>query len=198
MAVASASRRRQYAEATRTALLSAAEILIAERGYADVSIDEICVRAGVTKGALYHHFASKRELFRALCDHVEDSWVDEMVEAVSGEDDPLRRLLMGCDAFLEGCLDPARQRILVLDGPAVLGGDPMHSGRGVALLGRALREAMDAGELERQPIAPLARLLYGALTEASTAIARDRDQARARKDMGAALRRLIEGLGPAT
>jgi AcrR family transcriptional regulator len=198
MAVVSASRRRQYAEATRTALLSAAEILIAERGYADVSIDEICVRAGVTKGALYHHFASKRELFRALCDHVEDSWVDEMVEAVSGEDDPLRRLLMGCDAFLEGCLDPARQRILVLDGPAVLGGDPMHSGRGVALLGRALREAMDAGELERQPIAPLARLLYGALTEASTAIARDRDQARARKDMGAALRRLIEGLGPAT
>jgi AcrR family transcriptional regulator len=198
MAVVSASRRRQYAEATRTALLSAAEILIAERGYADVSIDEVCVRAGVTKGALYHHFASKRELFRALCDHVEDSWVDEMVEAVSGEDDPLRRLLMGCDAFLEGCLDPARQRILVLDGPAVLGGDPMHSGRGVALLGRALREAMDAGELERQPIAPLARLLYGALTEASTAIARDRDQARARKDMGAALRRLIEGLGPAT
>jgi AcrR family transcriptional regulator len=198
MAVASASRRQQYAEATRTGLLSAAETLIAERGYADVSIDEICVRAGVTKGALYHHFASKRELFRALCDHVEDSWVDEMVDAVSGEHDPLRRLLMGCDAFLEGCLDPARQRILVLDGPAVLGGDPMHSGRGVALLGRALREAMDAGELERQPIAPLARLLYGALTEASTAIARDRDQARARKDMGAALRRLIEGLGPAT
>lgn len=198
MALASASRRQQYAEATRTALLSAAELLIAERGYADVSIDEICVRAGVTKGALYHHFASKRDLFRALCDHVEDSWVDEMVEAVSGEDDPLRRLLMGCDAFLEGCLDPARQRILVLDGPAVLGGDPMHSGRGVALLGRALREAMDAGELERQPIAPLARLLYGALTEASTAIARDRDQARARKDMGAALLRLIEGLGPAS
>src|SRR5919197_6468848 len=109
MAVASASRRQQYAEATRTALLQAAETLIAERGYADVSIDEICVRAGVTKGALYLHFESKRDLFRALCDYVEDSWVDEMVEEVSGESDPLRRLLMGCDAFLEGCLDPARQ-----------------------------------------------------------------------------------------
>jgi AcrR family transcriptional regulator len=196
MAVASASRRQQHAEATRTALLEAAETLIAEHGYADVSIDEICVRAGVTKGALYHHFESKRDLFRALCAYVEDSWVDEMVEEVSGEQDPLRRLMMGCDAFLEGCLDPARQRILVLDGPAVLGGDPMHSGRGAALLGHALGEAMDAGEIERQPIAPLARLLYGALTEASTAIARDNNQARARKEMGAALRRLIEGLGP--
>lgn len=198
MAVASASRRQQYAEATRTALLRAAETLIAEQGYADVAIDEICVRAGVTKGALYHHFESKRDLFRALCDYVEDSWVDEMLEQVSDEEDPLRRLLLGCDAFLDGCLDPARQRILVLDGPAVLGGGTMHSGRGVGLLSHAVREAMDAGELERQPVEPLTRLLYGALTEASLAIARDDDQARARKQMGAALRRLIEGLGPAS
>jgi AcrR family transcriptional regulator len=198
MAVVSASRRQQYAEATRSALLRAALPLIAEHGYAEVSIDEICARARVTKGALYHHFESKRHLFHALRDYVEDSWVDEMVEAVSGEDDPLRRLLMGCDAFLEGCLDPARQRILLLDGPAVLGIEEMYSERGLGLIAHTLREAMDAGELARHPVEPLARLLFGALTEASLAIARDDDPARARKAMGAAVRHLIEGLGPAS
>jgi AcrR family transcriptional regulator len=197
MAVASASRRQQYAEATRSALLRAARALIAEHGYAEVSIDEICLRAGVTKGALYHHFENKRDLFRALCEDVENSWVDEMVEVVSIEDDPLRRLLMGCDAFLEGCLDPARQRILLLDGPAVLGLEGMYSERGLALIAHTMREAMEAGELERHPVEPLARLVFGALTEASLAIARDDHPAAARKAMGAAVRHLIEGLGPA-
>jgi AcrR family transcriptional regulator len=191
------TRRAEYAEATRSALLRAAMKLFAERGYADVSIDEICGRARVTKGALYHHFRDKRDLFRALCEQVEDEWVDEMVEIVSKETDPMRRLEVGCDVFLDGCLEPARQRILMVDGPAVLGWEQLHSGRGLRLIRHELRAAMDAGELELQPLDPLAHLLLGALAEASLAIARDADPARAREGFGVALRRLVDGLRPA-
>jgi AcrR family transcriptional regulator len=196
----SATRRSENAEATRAALLKAALKLISARGYADVSIDEICRRARVTKGALYHHFRDKRDLFRALCEYVEEAWVDEMVAAVSAERDALRRLELGCDAFLDGCLDPARQRILLLDGPAVLDWEELRridSRRGLGLIGGALEQAMEAGRVESQPVEPLAHLIYGALSEASLAIARDDKPEAARRRMGVAMRRLIEGLRPA-
>src|SRR5438477_8962187 len=108
------SRRSQHTSDTRTALIKAARRLFGERGYAAVSIDEICRRARVTKGALYHHFEDKRDLFRAVCADLEERWVDEMVAEVSTEPDPLRRFELGCEAFLDACLDPAIQRILLV------------------------------------------------------------------------------------
>jgi AcrR family transcriptional regulator len=97
MAVASASRRQQYAEATRAALLRAAETLIAERGYADVSIDEICVSAGVTKGALYHHFGSKEGLVEAVYKEAIRRHAERVV-AASAEGTGRARLLALVDA----------------------------------------------------------------------------------------------------
>jgi AcrR family transcriptional regulator len=193
------ARRAEYAEATRRGLLEAARELFASEGYVDVSIDEICRRARVTKGALYHHFRDKRDLFTAVFEEVEREWADELAALVAEERDPLERIQIVGDAFLDACLDPARQRILLLDGPSLVAWEELRqidAGRGFGLIGKLLSDAMEAGQLERQPVGPLAHLMLGAMYEASLAIARDDDPARARKRIGAALTRLVEGLVP--
>jgi AcrR family transcriptional regulator len=193
------ARRVQYAEATRRGLLDAARELFATEGYVDVSIDEICRRARVTKGALYHHFRDKRDLFTAVFEEVEREWADELAALVAEERDPLERIQIVGDAFLDACLDPARQRILLLDGPSLVAWEELRqidAGRGFGLIVTLLSEAMDTGQLEPQPVAPLAHLMLGAMHEASLAIARDKDPARARKRIGAALARLVQGLTP--
>jgi AcrR family transcriptional regulator len=191
------ARRIEHAEATRRGLLDAARELFAVEGYADVSIDEICRRARVTKGALYHHFRDKRDLFRAVCSEVEVEWIDELAGLMADEPDVMARMMLGCNAFLDACLDPARQRILLVDGPAVVGWEElrrMDAGRGLTLISGVLDDAIEGGELERQPVEPLAHLLLGALNEASLAIARDKDPAPARERIGSALARLLDGL----
>jgi AcrR family transcriptional regulator len=196
---ASVARRAQYAEATRRGLLEAARELFAAEGYVDVSIEEICRRARVTKGALYHHFRDKRDLFSAVFAQVEQEWADELAELVAEERDPLERIQIVGDAFLDACLDPARQRILLLDGPSLVAWEEVRridAGRGFGLIATLLSEAMESGQLERQPVGPLAHLMLGAMYEASLAIARDKDPARARTRIGAALTRLVEGLAP--
>jgi AcrR family transcriptional regulator len=193
------ARRAQYAEATRRGLLDAARELFASDGYVDVSIDEICRRARVTKGALYHHFRDKRDLFTAVFEEVEREWADDLAALVAEERDPLERIQIVGDAFLDACLDPARQRILLLDGPSLVAWEELRqidAGRGFGLIATLLSDAMEAGRLERQPVGPLAHLMLGAMYEASLAIARDNDPARARKRIGAALTRLVEGLAP--
>jgi AcrR family transcriptional regulator len=193
------ARRTQNAEATRRALIRVAGQLFAADGYAKVSIDEICRRALVTKGALYHHFDDKRDLFRSVYADVERRWVDEIVSAASDEDDPLRFLHRGCAAFLDSCLDPAIQRIVLLDGPSVLGLEEcraVDNARGIGLIEQALENAVESGQLERQPVGPLAHLFLGAMNEASFAIARATDPAAARAEMGEGLARLIDGLQP--
>jgi AcrR family transcriptional regulator len=193
------ARRVQYAEATRRGLLDAAREQFASEGYVETSIDEICGRARVTKGALYHHFRDKRDLFTAVFEEVEREWADELAALVAEERDPLERIQIVGDAFLDACLDPARQRILLLDGPSLVAWEELRqidAGRGFGLIATLLSDAMDAGRLERQPVGPLAHLMLGAMYEASLAIARDDDPARARKRIGAALTRLVEGLAP--
>jgi AcrR family transcriptional regulator len=195
----SVARRAEYAEATRRGLLDAARELFAADGYVDVSIDEICRRTRVTKGALYHHFKDKRDLFAAVFEEVEREWADELAELVAEERDPLERIQIVGDAFLDACLDPARQRIMLLDGPSVVMWEELRqidAGRGFRLIATLLNDAMKTGQLEPQPVGPLAHLMLGALHEASLAIARDKDPARARKRIGAALNRLVEGLAP--
>jgi AcrR family transcriptional regulator len=191
------SRREEYSESTRAALVSSAIELFTDRGYAETSLDAIASAARVTKGALYHHFRDKRDLFRAVFEEVEGEWADELGALVAEERDPLERIEIVGDAFLDACLDPARQRILLLDGPALVAWEEMRridAGRGFGLIATLLSDAMEAGQLERQPVGPLAHLMLGAMYEASLAIARDKDPARARKRIGAALTRLVAGL----
>jgi AcrR family transcriptional regulator len=189
----------ERSEATRGALVAVARELFASSGYADTSIEDIVRRADVTRGALYHHFADKRDVFRAVYEAVERDLTESIVAVVVAETRPERRLLAGLEAFLDACLDPAVQRIVLLEAPAVLGWDEMHeleAKYGLGLTIAALQNAMDEGVVEPQPVAPLAQMLLGALTEAGLAIARADDVAGARREFGAAAARLLAGLAP--
>ena len=111
----------ERSEATRAALLGAARSLFAERGYAAVTAEEVVRAAGVTRGAMYHHFRDKKDLFRAVHEQVEEEMVMAIAEAVAGREDVLDLLVAGVDAFLDRCLDPEVARIALDEAPSVLG-----------------------------------------------------------------------------
>src|SRR5919107_2756270 len=165
----------QRREATRAALIAAARELFAARGYAAVGTEEIVRRAGVTRGALYHHFADKHDLFRAVYERVEQELTERIVTEVplAGED-PIRVLRDGTATFLDACLDPEVERIALLDAPAVLGYEAwreISERHGLGLIQAALQSAVDTGSIPAQPVRPLARVLLGAPDEAALYLA---------------------------
>jgi AcrR family transcriptional regulator len=186
-------------EATRTALVAAARELFAERGYAGVGTEEIVQRAGVTRGALYHHFSGKHDLFRAVYERVEQELTERIVTEVplAGADDPVTVLRRGTARFLDACLEPEVQRIALLDAPAVLGYEvwrEIGERYGLGLIAAALLSAVESGALPAQPVRPLAHVLLGALDEAALYIARSDDVAAARREIGETLDRLLTAL----
>jgi AcrR family transcriptional regulator len=190
-------RKAEQAEATRGALLNVARGLFAERGFADVSTEEIVQRAGVTRGALYHHFRDKRDLFRTVFETVEQEVAEKIAEAALSETDPWEQQKVALRAFLDVCLEPAVQRIVLVDAPSVLGltdWRDIEAAYGLALVRAGLQSVMDAGLIEKQPLEPLAHLLFGALTEAGMMIARAEDVEAARAEVGESVERLLEGL----
>ena len=193
------TRRAEYAEATRQALIEAGRALFAEKGFAATSTEEIVRNARVTRGALYHHFNGKAELFRAVVEELDQELVQQIMEAAMSSPDPWGVMVRGCDAFLDACLDPAVQRILLLDAPAVLGLQTWREIDARYSLGttqEALQGVMDAGGLEPQPVEPLAHMLLGALHEAAHYIVDAPDPRAARAETGKTLVRLLEGLRP--
>jgi AcrR family transcriptional regulator len=185
-------------EATTAALVDAARALFAERGYAGVGTEEIVQRAGVTRGALYHHFrGGKEELFRAVLVRVAAETAQRVARAGRAEQDPWLALGVGVDAFLDACAMPEVQRIVLVDGPSVLGWDVWRAidrDYGIRLIESALQRAMDAGRMIPQPTDALAQVLLGAVHEAAMVVARADDPAAARAEMGKTVRRLLEGL----
>src|SRR6266540_4757051 len=168
------SRKADQAEATRAALLGAARELFAGRGYAAVPTEEIVQRAGVTRGALYHHFRDKRDLFRAVVEEVEQETVEKIASAARSESDPWLAQQRALGAFLDVCLEPDVQRIILTDAPSVLGLEAwreIEARYGLALVRAGLGLVMEAGLIAEQPLDPLAHLLLGALAEAGLVIA---------------------------
>jgi AcrR family transcriptional regulator len=187
----------QRREATRNALIAAGRELFGREGYEAVSSEQIVAAAGVTRGALYHHFDGKRGLFAAVFEQAEA----DVVAAVDLTDlqglGPLDALLASVDQFLDLSLDSALQRITLLDGPAVLGWEAWHEVEaryGLALVQAALTAAMEAGEIRPLPVAELSLMLLGAFMEAALQLAREPDQQAARVRTGEAMRALVEGL----
>src|ERR1051325_9632271 len=118
------SRQAQRSEATRRELLDAARDLYTERGFAGATLDDVAERSGVTKGALYHHFRDKKELFRAVFEALEQEMCNEIIEAAAtAAGNVWEQMRLGVDAFLDAASDPAKQRICLVDGPSVLGWD---------------------------------------------------------------------------
>jgi AcrR family transcriptional regulator len=188
----------ERSEATRSALIAKARGLFAERGYAEVSTEEIVRATGVTRGALYHHFAGKMELFRAVYESVEQELVERIgASALASAEDPLQALHAGAQAFLDACEDPAVQRIALLDAPAVLGWEQWRAiglQYGFGLVEGTVQAAMDAGLIERQPVRPLAHLLLGAIDEGAMLVARADDGGKTRAEVGASVTRFLDAL----
>jgi AcrR family transcriptional regulator len=179
--------------------VAAARRLFAERGYAAVGTPEVVAAAGVTRGALYHQFAGKAELFLAVYEQVEQEITERIGElvAAAGASDPLEALGAGAEAFLDACAEPEIQRIVLIEAPAVLGWDVWRAvglKYGLGLTEAILRAAMEAGRIAEQPVRPLAHVLIGALDEAALYVARAEDPAVAREQMRPVLRRVVGGL----
>ncbi|MHA6619826.1 TetR/AcrR family transcriptional regulator [Pseudonocardia sp. DLS-67] len=191
------STRDERADETRRELLRVARELFADRGYGAVGTEEIVARAGLTRGALYHHFQGKRDLFRAVHEQLEEELVAEIASRLGDVTDAEALLDAGVRAFLDSCTDPRRARVTLVDAPTVLGWaewreiDERH---GLGLVTAALNGAMDAGAIARQDARPLAHLVIGALGEAALLIANAEDPAAMRGQVEPALLALVGGL----
>jgi AcrR family transcriptional regulator len=192
-------RQAERSDATRARLVRAARELFASRGYAEVATEEIVRRASVTRGALYHHFADKRDLFRAVHEQIEGEVTERIAATLagSGGDDPIEALRTAARTFLDACTEPEIARITLLDAPAVLGWVEWRRidekyGLGLTIAG--LKMGMDAGRLRRQPVRPLAHLLLAAMGEAGMVIANADDPEAARTEVEPPLLALLEGL----
>ena len=189
--------------ATRTALVAAARQLFAEHGYADVGTERVAQAAGVTRGALYHQFADKADLFAAVLEAVEVDLTQRLIDVVAAmpQDDPLAVVAAGAEAWLDASVEPEVRRIALLDGPAVLGWERWREvgmRHGFGLVTGLLGELIEAGAIPAQPIEPVAHVLIGALDEAALYVAQAADPLTARAEAGAVLRRLVIALlGPA-
>lgn len=190
-------RRAAYAEATKRELVEVARRLFTARGYSHTSIDDVVEEAGVTKGALYHHFDNKLELFAAVAEQVEADLTARIARGPVGVQEPWDALLSGIERYLDECMNPEVERILLLEAPTVLGWErwrDLEARYGLGLTIVALELAMEAGALRRQDPEPLAHLLLGALGEGATYIVRAKSRKNARKEIGEALRAMLEGL----
>jgi AcrR family transcriptional regulator len=186
-------------EATRGALIAAARALFAERGYAAVGTEEIVRKAGVTRGALYHHFADKRDLLAQVYEQMEAEIAARLGELETEGASSLDILGAGAEMFLDHCLEPEVQQIVLLDAPAVLGWEQWReigARYGLGLIEGLLSVGMEAGEIRRQPIAPLAHALLGALDEIAMFVARAEDPRAARAEAGETLAGLLRALRP--
>ncbi len=187
-------------EATRQRLITAARALFGERGYAAVGTEEIVQAAGVTRGALYHQFRDKADLFAAVAEEVEAEIAERIAAGVAASgDDPLGGLRAGAQLFLDVCAEPEVERIILLDAPAVLGWEAWRdlAGRyGLGLVQLALQGAMEAGAIVPQPVVPLAHVLIGALDECALYVSRAEDPATARHECTAILDRILRSLMP--
>src|SRR5579883_3448695 len=195
-------RRRKQEErstATREALVAAGRALFATQGFSEVGIETIAREAGVTRGALYHHFADKTELFAAVFEAVEAAVIARIGAGVieAAPRDAVGAMRAAAGAWLDACDEPEVLRIALLEAPAVLGwrrwreiGDSYSLRLAEALIG----EAIAGGRIAAQPAAPLAHVLLGAVREGAIYLASAPDRRQARRDVGAVLDSLIASL----
>lgn len=164
---------RDRTETTRAELISAARRLFAEKSYAETGTPEIVAAAGVTRGALYHHFADKQALFRAVAEEEAAKVAAEIEHAAPEEMDARAALIAGSRAYLEAMQAPGRTRLLLLDGPAVLGRagmDEIDARHGNRTLREGLAIAMRAGAMRKLPLAALTGQLAAAFDRAALAV----------------------------
>ena len=179
---------------TQRALLAAARALFAERGYAATSLAAIAARAGVTRGALHYHFENKAGLFYAVYTEMEGELMQGILQSMAAaEGDEWQRILLAIDTFLDLSTTPALQRVLYVDGPAVLNSAGPNPA-GLSLIRQSLERLMTRGYIAAQPLESLARLWFGALVEGALYLVQAEDQPTAKADLTQSITRLLTGL----
>jgi AcrR family transcriptional regulator len=198
-AVATKVTRRTQAErteATTSALVDAARELFARHGYDGTSLDAVATRAGVTKGAVYHHFEGKRQLFEAAFTREVERMAMPLADAYGRKKDPWDAFHAGCRAFLDECLDPGLQRIVLLDASAAIGWEQIRHLESplLQMMELAISRAAEAGRIAPRKPGPLAHFLYGALCETAMIVARADDQKAAHREAVVEIGRVLDGL----
>jgi AcrR family transcriptional regulator len=191
------TRKAEQSRETQDRLLKSAKALFTSKGYAGTAMEDLVAKAGMTRGALYHQYRDKRDLFRAVFEAVEAELGQRLAMAVAAETDPWQQLRVGARAFLASATDPAIRRIVLIDGPAVLGWEEWRRIDAQHSLGmvRAIFEVnMAAGNIPSQPVEPLAHLIVGALNEAALAVAAADDGDRAREEFATSMEGVLDAL----
>lgn len=187
----------QRRESTRADLISAGRRLFATAGYENVAAEQIVEEAGVTRGALYHHFDGKAGLFEAVFIEIEGELIARFpLEDLVG-DDPMAALRSGVGTFLALSLEAEVQQITLVDGPSVLGWSRWHeieAEHGLGLIQAGLDAAIASGQMRPLPSADLANALLGALTESALAVSRAADREAAHRNAERVLLALLDGL----
>lgn len=190
------SLRAQQVAQTRDSLVGAGRELFGQKGFRQTSVEDLARAARVTTGALYHHFPTKTALFEAVFEHAHTELMAVSMEAAQEATDDLDMLARGFEAFLDAVLEPKLQRILILDGPAVLGParyTELDERYAFAVIVAGLRAATEAGTLQVDDPETVTRLLLGALTRGAMLIANSPDPVGTRQAVALSMRTLLSG-----
>ena len=191
------SRRQQFSAATRRTLVDEAARLFAARGYAGTSLDEIVTRAAVTKGALYHHFSGKQDIFRAVFVRTEEEAMASIRDQMSAETDAWDRARAGIRGFLDACQQPAYRRIVLQEGPVALGIEHWRESEQrttFGLLRGVIADLLADYDLDDSLVEAFTQVFFGALSAAGQAVATAEDTADAGDRVGTALAVILAGL----
>jgi AcrR family transcriptional regulator len=187
--------RRARGDRTRRDLVDAGRALFVEKGYFNTSIGDLVATSGVgTRGAFYHHFKDKAELFRAVFEEVERDLTLRSLASPPPGADSWERLCAGLHGFLDSASEPEVQRVMLLDGPVVLGWRTLRAiqeGNSVALINEMVRDAITEGIIDDLPVVELTHMLVAALEEGALLVAHAKSAARARARASQILDRLL-------
>jgi AcrR family transcriptional regulator len=191
--------RSQHVEATRRAVLASARTLFGSQGYAQTSVDQIAAAARVTKGAVYHHFASKEALFRAVYEEVEAEAQARAASVVDPKGSPIEQIVARVDAYLDAALDEQIRRITLIDGPAVIGLDPetpADQQPGHVSMRLFVAAAVERGQIIDVDPDLLVYLVRGLALLGGLLIGRATEPDAARAELGHAVDAMLRGLAP--
>lgn len=193
------SRREQYSQATKAALLEAATRRFAEHGFAATALEDVAADIQASRGAVYHHFANKTALFEAVLDGLETEMIRQVVEATAVAPDAWRAAMAGVESFLDRCCDPVYGRVVWQEAPIALGWrrwKECEEKYAYGLIEQMIHGLLDSGDLPRMPVEPMARITFHILGAAGMALADagEADKLQVRAEYSAAISQLLAGV----
>lgn len=194
-------RREQYSAETRAAILDAATRRFAERGYANTALEDVAADIQATRGAVYHHFTSKKALFEAVFEKMETDAVARVAAAAAGESNPWLAAQVSLEVFLDRCCDPVYGRVVWQEGPLALGWTGWKECEerfAYGLIEQVVRALVDSGSIEPVPVETTARITFAILGAAGQALAdaAEADKPRVQAEYSAVIQRMLIGMRP--